>query len=103
MSERDLQVVVMGGLSIVLIAIWAGVVVLGVRIAKSKGRSPHWMWFGLHPIGALIVLIIMGALKPLKICPECARKSPAVARLCPFCRHVFAQMAAGQAPGAVVG
>lgn len=30
---------------VVVLAVYIGLVVLGVRIAKSKNRSPHWMWF----------------------------------------------------------
>jgi len=90
MSEKEvLQLVVYGSVTLVFLAIWIGMIVLGVRIAKSKNRSPHWMWFGLHPVGALITLIVMGLLKPLKLCPQCARKSPAAAKLCTYCRHAF--------------
>ena len=76
---------------------WAALVVFGIKAAKKKNRSPHWMWFGVHPLGALIVFIVMMVLEPLKLCPQCARPSPAGARLCPFCAYSFVL---GAAPGA---
>jgi hypothetical protein len=47
------------------------------------------MWFGIHPMGALIVFIVMMALEPLKLCPQCARPSPPGARVCPYCAFTF--------------
>jgi len=36
-------------------------VVLGIEAAKRRGISPHWMWFGLHPVtGWIAYLIILG-------------------------------------------
>jgi hypothetical protein len=39
------------GLGIALLGglFWLLPILLGVRTARQKGRSPHWMWFGLHP------------------------------------------------------
>jgi len=34
-------------------------VILGIKAAKRKGISPHWMWFGLHPIGGWIAYLII--------------------------------------------
>jgi hypothetical protein len=81
-------------LALVLVAIWIGMVVLGVRFAKKKNRSPHWMWFGLHPVGALVVLIVMASLSPQRECPRCCRKVPAEASVCSYCKHEFLQEAA---------
>ncbi len=34
-------------------------VVLGIKAAKRKGVSPHWMWFGLHPLGGWIAYLVI--------------------------------------------
>jgi hypothetical protein len=34
-------------------------VILGIKAAKRKGVSPHWMWFGLHPVGGWIAYLII--------------------------------------------
>ena len=79
---------------------WAALIVFGIKAAKKKNRSPHWMWFGVHPIGALVVFIVMMVLEPQKLCPQCARPSPAGARLCPFCAYSFVPAAPGAPPAA---
>jgi hypothetical protein len=76
-------------ISLVILAVYAGLIVLGVRWAKSKNRSPHWMWFGIHPIGLVVVLIVMACISPLKRCPQCAQKVQSRARLCAFCGYSF--------------
>jgi len=75
--------------ALIFLAVYTGLIVLGVRLAKSKKRSPHWMWFALHPIGLLVVLIVMACLQPLKECPQCAQKMKPHARLCAFCGYRF--------------
>jgi hypothetical protein len=42
---------------LVILLIWLLPIFLGVRAAKAKGRSPHWMWFGLHPITGWIAFL----------------------------------------------
>ena len=70
----------------VIFAGWIALIVWGVRMAKRKNRSPHWMWFGIHPLGLIIVLVVMASIEPLKICPRCAQKAKAHARVCPYCQ-----------------
>ena len=79
---------------LVLLVVYIGLIVLGVMIAIRKNRSPHWMWFAIHPLGLLITLIVMASLSPLKRCPRCAEKTKSHARICAFCGHDF--MAAQQ-------
>ena len=76
----------------VVLAIYIALIVLGVKLAKRKNRSPHWMWFAIHPIGLLVVLIVMAAISPLKRCPHCAQSLPEHARLCAFCGYDFSVM-----------
>src|SRR6266481_726127 len=76
-------------ITVVVLTIYIGLIVLGVTIAKRKNRSPHWMWFAVHPLGLLITLIVMASLSPLKRCPQCAQTTQPQARLCPFCGYSF--------------
>jgi len=82
---------------VAVLAIYIGLVVLGVKIAIRKNRSPHWMWFAIHPLGLIITLIVMASLSPLKRCPQCGNRTPEHARLCGFCGYNYA-IAAGYAP-----
>ena len=70
-------------------ALWLFPVILGLREARAKGRSPAWMWFGIHPIGAWIVYGVLHSLSPLKECPQCAEKVKAHAKICPYCMTPF--------------
>ena len=81
----------------VAMTVYVGLIVLGVNLAKRKNRSPHWMWFAIHPMGLLITLIIMACLSPLKRCPRCQQTSPQHARLCAFCGYEL-NLAAGFMP-----
>src|SRR5712671_1294448 len=75
---------------VVVLAIYIGLIVLGVTIAKRKNRSPHWMWFAIHPLGLLITLIVMASLSPLRRCPQCAQATQMHGRLWPFRGYNFA-------------
>ena len=77
-------------ISVVALAIYIGLIVLGVNMAKRKNRSPHWFWFAIHPVGLLITLIVMACLPALQRCPNCQNSSHAHARLCGFCGFDFA-------------
>jgi ABC-type multidrug transport system permease subunit len=70
-------------------AIYIGLIVLGVSIAKRKNRSPHWFWFAVHPVGLIITLIVMACLSPLKRCPNCSQTTQQYARLCGFCGYSY--------------
>jgi hypothetical protein len=101
MREDDLiAMVVFLVVGAVALTIYVGLILLGISIAKRKNRSPHWMWFAIHPIGLLVTLIVMASLSPLKVCPNCMQRSAVTARLCGFCGydfngHAFAQQPAG--------
>lgn len=75
---------------VVVLAVYIGLIVLGVSIAKRKNRSPHWMWFAIHPMGLLITLIVMACLSPLKRCPQCMQTTQLQARLCGLCGYNYA-------------
>lgn len=77
---------------LIVFGLWALIIISGVRIAKKKNRSPHWMWFGIHPFAGLIMLIVLACLKPKvpqKPCPNCGMQVQAFARVCPYCAHNF--------------
>lgn len=102
MNDKPEVIVALAGLLVILIGlgIWVSLIVFGVKAAKKKNRSPHWMWFGIHPVGALVVFIVMICLSPARLCPQCARRSPPGARVCPFCAHNFAPLTPQGAPPA---
>ena len=83
---------------LILLGAWACLIIFGIKAAKKKGRSPQWMWFGIHPMGALIVFIVMMVIEPLKPCPQCARPTPTGAQVCPFCACNLASPAPPLAP-----
>jgi hypothetical protein len=57
MRALDLIGLVVGLVIVVgVLTVYIGLIVLGVKTAKGKNRSPHWMWFALHPLGLLITL-----------------------------------------------
>lgn len=85
---------------LIFLGVWASLIVFGVKAAKKKNRSPQWMWFGVHPMGALIVFIVMMVLDPLKLCPRCARPTPTGAQVCPYCAHSLAPAPPGATPAA---
>lgn len=71
------------------LTVYIALIVLGVNIAKRKNRSPHWMWFAIHPLGLLITLIVMASLSPLKRCPQCNQTTAQHAQLCGFCGYNY--------------
>ena len=89
-DEDVIALVIMLVIAVVGLAVYIGLIVLGVNMAKRKNRSPHWMWFAIHPMGLLITLIVMACLPPLKRCPQCAQTTQMLARLCGFCGYNFA-------------
>lgn len=91
MRDDDIIGLVVGlVILVVALTVYIGLIVLGVSIAKRKNRSPHWMWFAIHPLGLLITLIVMACLSPLNRCPHCTQTSPGHARLCGFCGYDYA-------------
>ena len=90
MREEDfIALVVMLVIGVIALTVYVGLILLGVRIAQRKNRSPHWMWFAVHPIGLLITVIVLACLPPLKHCPNCGQRSAATANLCGFCGYSF--------------
>lgn len=86
--------------SLVVIGLfWVLPIWLGLRSARRKNRSGHWMWFGFHPIGGWITFAVLASLPPLRICPQCGEKSKSHAKVCPYCMPQFevqSQTAVGQ-------
>src|SRR5262249_11664651 len=98
MRDDDvIALIVMLVIGLVILAVYISLIVLGVTIAKRKNRSPHWMWFAVHPMRLLITLIVRASLPPLGRCPTGGRSSNQQARLCGFCGYDF-YAAAGYAP-----
>ena len=90
MQNDDLiPVIVALVIGVVVLAVYIGLIVLGVTIAKRKNRSPHWMWFAVHPMGLLITLIVMACLSPLKRCPQCSQTTQLHALMCGICGYNY--------------
>lgn len=85
-------------IGVVALTVYVLLIVLGVTIAKRKNRSPHWMWFAIHPMGLLITLIVMACLSPLKRCPQCAQATQMYARMCGICGYNYVTPAAYMPP-----
>jgi hypothetical protein len=97
-DDDAIALVVILVIGAVALTVYIGLILLGVNIARRKNRSPHWMWFAVHPMGLIITLIVMAALPALKRCPNCAQTSAATARLCGFCGYDFSAYAFNQQP-----
>jgi len=87
-------------ITVAFFASWIIPIVLGVKWAKRNGVSPHWMWFGLHPLGAWIAFPIIrwgseisrvngNAVKWVTgkvACPSCGKFNPINNTFCATCR-----------------
>lgn len=69
-----------------LVVLWVVPVVLGVRWAKRKGLSPHWMWFGVHPLTGWIAFWIIRYRAANRGCPACGKSVPSASKFCPHCK-----------------
>lgn len=72
-------------LILVFLALWILPIVLGIKAARQRNRSPHWMWFGLHPVTGWGAFILLSILPHLRLCTSCGSKAPANAQFCPHC------------------
>jgi hypothetical protein len=76
-----------GGLGLVIL-FWVVPIKYGIRIAKSRGFSPHWMWLGIHPFFGWMAFGIMASLKR---CPACNKIVGVRNKFCPICANSFAE------------
>jgi len=74
---------------LIIFIIWILPIIIGVKIAKKKHISPHFMWIGILPIWGLIVMTIICLLPELKICSKCTEKNKKYARYCQKCNNEF--------------
>jgi hypothetical protein len=74
---------------LLVISLWIIPIPLGIRKAKQKNRSPHWMWFGILPIYGLVVFLILLFIPAVKICPNCKEKNKIYAKTCQRCNNKF--------------
>jgi hypothetical protein len=70
---------------LLIFAFWITPVALGIRLAQKKGYSPHWMWFGMHPIGGWVAFIVMACLEKRTRCTNCGAFLSWNFRICPHC------------------
>lgn len=107
MSSQQLGSIVGAIVALLLSAVfiwyvWVWPVRAGIRVARRKGRSPHWMWFGIHPLGGWIAFAVLSYARPRKVCPQCSESSPLHARNCPYCSFEFDLSAPISGPGVTV-
>lgn len=76
-------------LILLVIGFWAIPIVFGIRFAKKKNISPHWLWFGIHPFFGWITFAIIAASKGRKSCPKCLEVLKMHAKVCAYCNHPF--------------
>jgi uncharacterized membrane protein YhaH (DUF805 family) len=72
-----------------VLSLWIVPIPLGIRRAKQKNRSPHWMWFGILPIYGWVVFLILSFIPAVKICPNCKEKNKIYAKTCQRCNSKF--------------
>jgi len=66
---------------------WILPIVLGLLLFQSKGYSPHWMWFGVHPVGGWIAVLVAACLRKRRRCPDCGGFVESNFWLCPYCGY----------------
>ena len=78
-----------------IIVLWVVPIYFGRRNLIRKGYSPHWMWFGIHPVFGYIALIASAVIKPRKECLKCGGIIAENFRICPHCGNTEFKMAGG--------
>jgi hypothetical protein len=69
-SPQQLQGIAFVAYVVSILVFWLLPIVLGLRAARAKGRSLHWMWFGLNPItGWIAYLWLRFAASPVWAAP----------------------------------
>ncbi len=98
MDKSQLEMVIGILLSLAIIAVaWVIPITVGIRNFRRKGYSPHWMWFGIHPLFGYIAMIVSLSIAPQKQCGNCGGYSKDNFRLCPYCGHTqFIEIATGR-------
>lgn len=114
-ADRRIEIGGVGGeipewLAIVLglggAAVWVVAIVLGVKAARRKGVSPRWMWFGIHPLGAVIAWAVIAWGIKKRIPPRTvewriwAANEDAANRLCNDRAFLFEALKADGSPSA---
>src|SRR5438552_2274612 len=66
---------------------WIVPIVAGVLLFQYKGYSPHWMWFGVHPVGGWIAALVALCLSKRRRCPDCGGYVESNFWLCPYCGY----------------
>jgi hypothetical protein len=66
---------------------WVAPIAAGVSVAKSKGYSPLWMFFGVYPFVGWIALIVLSLLPSRTQCVNCGGFVGDHFKLCPHCHQ----------------
>jgi hypothetical protein len=89
-TNHEIETVVALSVIMVLVAVvvvvgWVLPITLGVHAARRKNYSPHWMWFGIHPIFGWVACIVLLCLTPRIQCTNCGGFVTVNFRICPYC------------------
>jgi hypothetical protein len=74
---------------LLLLAIWIVPVPLGIKKAKQKELSPHWMWFGVLPLYGWVAFLVLCLVPKMKKCANCGERNKLYARTCQRCNNAF--------------
>ena len=72
---------------LLFVLFWVVPVYFGIRNLRRKGYSPHWMWFGIHPVFGYIALLVSALISARKQCGKCGAYVAENFKLCPYCGH----------------
>ncbi|MGD0580628.1 MAG: HEAT repeat domain-containing protein, partial [Bryobacteraceae bacterium] len=76
---------------LLILAVCIVPVLLGIQAAQRKGVSPHWMWFGLNPLGGWLAYLIIRYGVRSKLRPAAGSRSSLIARddvvICGHCNQ----------------
>ncbi len=72
--------------ALIIVLAWVVPITYGIQAAIRKHYSPHWMWFGIHPIGGWIAFTVLSFLPTRVECQTCGGFISPQFRICPYCR-----------------
>jgi hypothetical protein len=76
-----------------IVLLWGILALSAIPIAEARGRSGGvWFLVALVISPILAIILLLASDRPRKRCPDCDELAQHAARLCPHCRHEFAEV-----------